>query len=193
MTTTSRPTRRQFLQGIGMAATGAVIAACAPPTAPQASGDGAAMETPEVWFASSNPCPGGGDPERTQAVQELVLEETGVMVNAHILPPGTARTEKLNLLIASGTQPLDLFTGNWPDFKGITLPLDDLLEVHGTDHPGRTLRPRLEDDEGCRGHNLGLPPTRSDGAYPLPLLPLRLARRSRPRSPRFLGRHGTRL
>ena len=36
-------------------------------------------------------------------------------------------------MLASGTQPLDLFVGNWPDFKGVTLPLDDLLEVDGAD------------------------------------------------------------
>jgi ABC-type glycerol-3-phosphate transport system substrate-binding protein len=133
MVTSNQLTRRQMLQGMGVVATGAVLAACAPPVAPDAAGDGGAMETPEVWFAFTNPCPGGGDPERTNAVRDLIFEETGVMVNSNILPPGGAATEKLNLLLASGTQPLDLFVGNWPDFKGVTLPLDDLLEVDGAD------------------------------------------------------------
>ena len=77
MVTFKNLTRRQMLQGMGLAATGAVLAACAPPVAPDASGDGGAMETPEVWFAFSNPCPGGGDPERTNAVRDLIFEETG--------------------------------------------------------------------------------------------------------------------
>lgn len=128
-----RLTRRQMLKGMGLAATGAVLAACTPPAAPQTSAESAAMETPEIWLAFSNPCPGGGNPERTQAVRDLIRDETGVVVNTNILPPGSAAVEKLNLLLASGSQPLDLFNGNWPDFKGITMPMDDLLESHGQD------------------------------------------------------------
>ncbi len=129
---TPKLNRRQMLQGMGLAAAGAALAACAPPAAPQEAGDGAAaMETPEVWFAVSTPCPGGGSPERTEAVRQHLLDLTGILVNAYILPPGAARTEKLNLLLASGTQPLDIFEGTWPDFKGITLPLDELLEQEG--------------------------------------------------------------
>ena len=100
MTTQSSPTRRQFLQGVGMVATGAVIAACAPPVAAPA-GDGGAMETPEIWFGTTNPCPGGGNPERTDAVRQLILEETGVLVNTNILPPGAAATEKFYIVMAS--------------------------------------------------------------------------------------------
>ena len=151
------------------------------------------METPEIWFAFSNPCPGGGDPERTNAVRDLIFEETGVLVNSSILPPGSAATEKLNLLLASGTQPLDLFVGNWPDFKGVTLPLDDLLEVDGADilagHSDLDWR-MMKDFEGT---TWGYPRLGLMGHTHFPFFRLRLARRSRPGRPRFLGRHGTRF
>lgn len=133
--TTNQLSRRRFLQGMGLAATSVVLAACAPPAAPQStSSSGApAAETPEIWLALTNPCPAGGNPDITNGVQQYVLDQTGILVNTNILPPGGAATEKLNLMLASGSQALDLFTGNWPDFKGITLPLDELLEQHGTD------------------------------------------------------------
>ena len=124
--------RRRFLQGMGVAATGAVMAACAPPPAQQASGDMAeTAETPEVWVFVVSGCAAGGNPEKTKAVQDVILEESGVLVQNYLTAHGTASVEKLNLLIASGTQPLDLFEGQWPDFKGIILPMDDLLEAHG--------------------------------------------------------------
>ncbi len=125
--------RRQLLQGMGLAATGAALAACVPAGAPAAMGEDGEMEPPDIWVATSTPCPGGGNPERTAAVRDHLLELTGVRVNAYLLPPGGARTEKLNLLIASGTEPLDVFEGAWPDFKGIVHPLDDLLEAGGQD------------------------------------------------------------
>ena len=98
--------RRRFLQGMGVAATGAVIAACAPPPAQQAGGDMAeTAETPEVWVFVVTGCTAGGNVEKTKAVQDLILEETGVLVENYLSPHGAASTEKLNLLIASGTQP----------------------------------------------------------------------------------------
>ena len=111
--------RRRFLQGMGVAATGAVMAACAPPPAQQASGDMAeTAETPEVWVFVVSGCATGGNAEKTKAVQDIILEESGVLVQNYLSAHGTASTEKLNLLIASGTQPLDLFEGSWPDFQG---------------------------------------------------------------------------
>ena len=88
-------------------------------------------ETPEVWVFVVSGCAAGGNPEKTKAVQDVILEESGVLVQNYLTAHGTASVEKLNLLIASGTQPLDLFEGQWPDFKGIILPMDDLLEAHG--------------------------------------------------------------
>ncbi len=125
--------RRHFLQGMGVAATGVIVAACAPPVAPEAAGDMAeTAETPEVWVFQGQPnCPGGGNPERTEAVRQRILDETGVLVQVYLVATGAAQIEKLNLLLASGTQPLDLFEGQWPEFKGIIMPMDDLLDAHG--------------------------------------------------------------
>ena len=128
---TYKLTRRQMLQTMGIAASGAALAACVPAGA--RAGDeptDGETEPPDIWVATSTPCPGGGNPERTAAVRDHLLELTGVRVNAYLSASGHgARTEKLNLLIASGTEPLDVFEGAWPDFKGI---------VHAARRPARS-------------------------------------------------------
>lgn len=125
--------RRDLLKGLGATASTALLAACTTPTATdQAAGPGASAETPEVWVFQGQPtCPGGGNDEKTQALRDLIQEETGVLVSVYMVAPGTAQTEKLNLLLASGSEPLDLFEGNWPDFKTAIIPVDDLLAEYG--------------------------------------------------------------
>lgn len=153
-----RITRRQALKGLGIAAAGAMLAACQPKVVEKVvekpvekvvketvvvAGTPKVVEkvvtptpapkgTPEIWVEIGQPdCAAGGNPQKTEAVRKYILDQTGVKVNVYLRPAGTAGTEKLNLLLASGTQPLDLFEGSWPDYKGMILPMDDLLQQYG--------------------------------------------------------------
>ena len=49
--TTAKLNRRQLLQGMGLAATGAALAACVPAGAPADMADGGEMEPPDIWVA----------------------------------------------------------------------------------------------------------------------------------------------
>ena len=94
--------RRRFLQGMGIATTGAFMAACAPPAAPQAAGDMAeTAETPEVWVFVVSGCAAGGNPEKTKAVQDVILEESGVLVQNYLTAHGHSFSRK--------TQPANCF------------------------------------------------------------------------------------
>jgi putative aldouronate transport system substrate-binding protein len=67
--------------------------------------------------------------EAYNAVHQAILDATGVDVQV-IVPVAGTETEKLNLLLGSGTQ-FDLFWGFWQTYKDIAMPLNDLLESHG--------------------------------------------------------------
>ncbi len=148
MWTTQKLNRRQLLQGMGLAATGAALAACVPAGAPAAMGEDGEMEPPDIWVATSTPCPGGGNPERTAAVRDHLLELTGVRVNAYLLPPGGARTEKLNLLIASGHRAPRRLRGRLARLQGHRPSARRPAGGRRAGHPRRSLPPGLEDDEG---------------------------------------------
>ncbi len=149
--------RRDLLKSLGLATVGAALGACQPKVetiekivtqvvketqivqgTPQViervvevTSTPPPAETPEIWFARTTACTQGANPEMMKLVQDKILDEVGVKVNLQPLPQGAGATEKLNLLLASGSQPLDLFVGNWTDFKGAILPMDDLLEQYG--------------------------------------------------------------
>nr|WP_309098635.1 extracellular solute-binding protein [Fredinandcohnia onubensis] len=90
-------------------------------------------DIPEVTIYNNSAAlklkPEGSEPEAFKEVQEYIQEETGVKVNA-IVPPQGSKTEKLNVLLASGEE-VDIFEGNWDQYKDAVIPLNDLLEEHG--------------------------------------------------------------
>lgn len=67
--------------------------------------------------------------EAHEAVHQAILDATGVDVQV-IIPVTGTETEKLNLLLGSGTQ-VDLFWGDWMTYKDIAMPLNDLLDEYG--------------------------------------------------------------
>lgn len=66
-------------------------------------------------------------------VQDYIAEQCGVIPVPVVLPRGS-EVEKLNLLISSADERLDVFfSGDWREYaeKGLLLPLNDLIEEHG--------------------------------------------------------------
>jgi putative aldouronate transport system substrate-binding protein len=142
-----RITRRQALKGLGVAAAGALLAACQPKIVTEtvvvpgatkivekvvtATPVPVVLKTPEIWVTGAGLCAGGGNAQKNAALQKAILDQTGVKVNGVLLPDGPAGTEKLNLLFASGQQPLDMCTVDWQAYKGSLTPLGDLLQQYG--------------------------------------------------------------
>jgi putative aldouronate transport system substrate-binding protein len=110
----------------------------APTSAPEAAET--AAELPKIVVYANNGAmgrgrPEGSDPARLKEVHDLIAQEVGVDVQA-ILPPSASSADalqKLNLMLSSPSEQLDLFQGNWTEFQEIALPLDDLLQQHGQD------------------------------------------------------------
>lgn len=75
----------------------------------------------------------GSTEESYEAVQDYILEQTGVLVEV-IKPPATEASNKLAAMLASGEE-IDLWWGNWSDYSadGIIQPLNDALDAWGQD------------------------------------------------------------
>lgn len=110
------------------------IALLLPATVAFATGQGetAAAEIPEVWIWPSMALsdPNGSNPDKLAAMQEYIVDQVGVMPMAYV-PPATDATTKMNLILGSANERLDLFAGNWSDYKEIALPINDLLDEYG--------------------------------------------------------------
>lgn len=75
--------------------------------------------------------PEGSEPKALEEVTKYVKEQTGVEATA-IIPPKGSEKDKLNVLLASGEQ-LDVFQGDWDQYKQAIIPLNDLLNKYGPD------------------------------------------------------------
>lgn len=142
--------RRQLLKA-GLTAMGPlVLAACAPqatpapaPQAPAAPATTApAVPTaapatkgiPKIYIWSNFITlirPDGSDPERLEEVRKYLIDKVGVECYAYPPPPGAAAQEKLNLMLASKSEELDIFVGNWDQYLDAIIPLNDLLNRYG--------------------------------------------------------------
>jgi len=118
----------------GGVAGAALMAACAPagPSAAPAEGE-AAGAVPEIhlWPSIAPLRPEGSHPARYDIVQQYIAEQSGFKPVGFVAPPGSAAQEKLNLMLGSRDERLDLFVGSWPDYKEIAVPLNDLLDQYG--------------------------------------------------------------
>ncbi|MFY9278928.1 MAG: extracellular solute-binding protein [Caldicoprobacterales bacterium] len=68
-----------------------------------------------------------------EEIKNYIIEQTGVVPVPVVLPRGS-ETEKLNLLISSDDERLDVFfSGDWIEYAdmGLLMPLNDLLDEHG--------------------------------------------------------------
>ncbi len=75
--------------------------------------------------------PEGSDPARLAEVNAVFKKATGVEVVPIIPPGGAAATEKLNLLLSSPAEKLDVFQADWTQYADAVMPLNDLLQKHG--------------------------------------------------------------
>ena len=128
--------RRQFLRLSALAASGSIMLACGPSEAPAAGGDDMGMAEDGivdvyVWPSIALVRPEGSDPEKYKEVQDYITEQLGIRPNGFVPPPGAAGRERLNLMLSSQTEQLDMFTGDWTQYKAAIMPITDLLEEHG--------------------------------------------------------------
>ena len=75
--------------------------------------------------------PNGSNPEKLAEMQQYIAGRVGVMPNAYV-PPATDGRTKLNLILGSANQRLDVFQGNWGDYKEVALPINDRLDQYGS-------------------------------------------------------------
>lgn len=92
-------------------------------------------EYPEVYYEGFRLVEFTGETteETYKEIQDYIAKQCGVKPVPIKLPRGSER-EKLNLLISSKDERLDIFfSGDWREYytTGILLPLNDLIEKHG--------------------------------------------------------------
>lgn len=97
--------------------------------------DAATEEVPDVYYEGFRLVEFSGQTseETYKEIQDYITEQTGVKPVPVELPRGS-ETEKLNLLISSADERLDvIMTGDWQDYaeKGIIMPLNDLIDKYG--------------------------------------------------------------
>jgi putative aldouronate transport system substrate-binding protein len=116
---------------------------------------------PKVYIYQNS---GGGDlqfnqegsaADKLKLVTDYVKATAGVEPVGLIPPPGAAATERLNLLLASGSQEIDTFTSgdDWAQYKQVIVPLNSLFEQYGSHVRGSDMWPKdvwrgLQDAEG---------------------------------------------
>lgn len=114
---TYRVDRRQFMRLSGLATGGLFVAACAVPTTGTELGAVAEMAEDYmdvyVWPSISLVRPEGSDVSKYEEAQSYIAQETGIRPNGFVPPPGAAGRERLNLLLSSRSERLDLFSSNW--------------------------------------------------------------------------------
>ena len=86
------------------------------------------------------------------------------MPNAYVPPASEGRT-KLNLILGSANQRLDVFQGNWGDYKEVALPINDLLDQYGPNVKRAFSAEQVGGRHRQRGQNLGHPAPGRDGPH----------------------------
>lgn len=110
----------------------------------------------------------GSTAEAYKAVQDYILEQTGIRVEV-IVPEASSSAEKLNAMLASGQQ-IDLFQGNWNEFAEAIQPLNAALDTWGQELVSEwtawdpTVFQALTDAEG---NIMGMPRSGAWRAYPI--------------------------
>jgi len=94
----------------------------------------AVKTVPEVyiWPQVGTVTAQGTPKAKLEAIQKHLIEKTGIKPIG--MPTDYYSTEnqtKLNLILASRQQRIDVFSGNWPEYVDVALPLNDLLTKYG--------------------------------------------------------------
>jgi putative aldouronate transport system substrate-binding protein len=151
ITMSSSMTRRDFVRlGVGTASA-VLLSACGgtptavPPAATKPAAAPAAAATTAPAPAAAGPAPKltlwsnmialnrpeGSDPERYKELQDFVKNAINVMPEGVIPPAAPADAEKLNLLLGSQSESLDMFVGAWDVYQDAVIPINDLLDKYG--------------------------------------------------------------
>ena len=73
----------------------------------------------------------GSDAKKMDAVRRAIEADAKVSPYGIIPPPGNAGQEKLNLLLGSSGDQLDIFQGDWGQYQEAIIPINDLLDKYG--------------------------------------------------------------
>lgn len=97
----------------------------------------------------------GSTADKLKLVTDYVKATVGIEPVGLIPPPGAAREERLNLLLASGSQEIDTFTtgDDWAQYKQVIVPLNSLFQQYGSHIQSPSMWPKdvwkgLKDGEG---------------------------------------------
>lgn len=108
-----------------------LLAAC---SSKDSSGDEDENGVPKIYIYSNtgslNDRPEGSSKDALEEIRQHIIDEAGVHPVAIVPPKGTA-TEKLNLLLGSSNDKVDVFQGSWDIYKDAIIPINDLLDKHG--------------------------------------------------------------
>lgn len=83
-----------------------------------------------------NARPEGSTPEKLEEMKKYYMEKLNIDATAYVPPKSTdAANQKLNLMLGSGGDELDMFYGNWDDYaaSGAIQPINEFLDKYGQD------------------------------------------------------------
>lgn len=152
-----RVSRRQALGASMVALTSIFLAACgtsAPssPTAATSSSSAPSAPTPapaaqaasgttashtnlpkvQIWSGlNALTRASGSDAKKMDVVRRTIEADAKVSPYGIIPPPGDAGAQKLNLLLGSTGDQLDIFQGDWNQYQDAIIPINDLLDKYG--------------------------------------------------------------
>ncbi len=73
----------------------------------------------------------GSDAKKMGDVRRTIEADAKVSPYGIIPPPGNAGQEKLNLMLGSSAEQLDIFQGDWGQYQQAIVPINDLLDKYG--------------------------------------------------------------
>src|SRR5579884_150120 len=93
----------------------------------------------------------GSDPQKMDQVRKYIESQAKVSPIGVVPPPGNAGQEKLNLMLGSSGEQLDVFQGFWDQYQQAVIPINDLLDKYGADIKKKTKADwlqRMTDSDG---------------------------------------------
>jgi len=122
--------------------------------------ESAGSETPHIVIYNNSGAMNAGidsTEEMYDAIQQYILDGTGVMVDVIKPPPGEAE-QKLNVLLAGGEQ-VDAFWGNWEKYssKRVIVPINDLMDKYGMDIMAKWPQGSIDACTDTQGSMWGIP------------------------------------
>jgi hypothetical protein len=120
-----------------------------------------------ITTGALNRLPEGSNPERLAEVNAVVSQATGVEIVPINPPSGPAATERLNLLLSSPNERLDLMQADWTQYAEAVLPLNDLLQQHGQNILKAWPQESWDKMTDSEGNIMGIPRLTPTAPYPI--------------------------